>query len=350
MNPRPSSDRSGAIKLWLFSFAFWMNLGVLSAALMVAQKASEGHGGALAWSPFHDLRTCFTYLPYVPGTVWAWRPARQLVEQPQQRRGWLHALAVVVTMGLVAVIWQRWLHGGDAWFGVLVGVFVWSALHFLAIVGIGAAVQGSRLAGERQRALLSAQLRALRAQLQPHFLFNTLHAIGVTAKQDGATAARMTTLLGDLLRQTLRERDGELVSLAEERELLQPYLQLQQLRFGDRLRVELDLPDDVLAAAVPDLILQPLVENALRHGIEQLPGAGHVVVRARRVADALELQVADDGVGPATAARDGIGLGGTRARLQAIYGDAADVQLAPGGVRGTVATLRVPFREVAHAA
>ncbi len=220
----------------------------------------------------------------------------------------------------------------------------------MPLIALAAATRQYRLAGQRRRALKDAQLRVLRAQLQPHFLFNTLHAIGVTAKADGATAARMTTLLGDLLRQTLRERDGELVSLAEERELLQPYLQLQQLRFGDRLRVELDLPDDVLGAAVPDLILQPLVENALRHGIEQLPGAGHVVVRARRVADALELQVADDGAGPAAATRDGIGLGGTRARLQAIYGNAADVQLAPGGVRGTVATLRVPFREVAHAA
>jgi two-component system, LytTR family, sensor kinase len=204
-----------------------------------------------------------------------------------------------------------------------------------------------------RRELLATQLRALRAQLQPHFLFNTLHTIGVTAKQDGATAARMTTLLGDLLRQTLRERGGALVSLAEEHDLLQPYLQLQQLRFGDRLRVDVDLPADVLAGAVPDLVLQPLVENALQHGIEQRPGDGHVRVVGRHVGDHLLIDVHDDGVGlPALASEPvlGTGLGATKARLQAIYGDGASLSLRGNERGGTTASLRLPWREVAHAA
>ncbi len=346
MQANESNTRGGIGRVWLFSSGFWLVIALVSSALVQMQPTP---GGLFTWRPFYTFAALWTFLPYVPGSVWMWRVAARLVDGGGGRR-WLHAGAAIVAMAAVCVVCTVSRVERVLWFPLASGMFLWCALEFSGLLGVCAAIQASRAASARKRALLSAQLRALRAQLQPHFLFNTLHAIGVTAKTDGTTAARMTTLLGDLLRQTLRERDGELVSLAEERELLQPYLQLQQLRFGDRLRVELDLPDDVLAAAVPDLILQPLVENALRHGIEQLPGSGHVIVRARRVADALELQVADDGVGPATAARDGIGLGGTRARLQAIYGDAADVQLAPGGVRGTVATVRLPFREVAHAA
>lgn len=233
------------------------------------------------------------------------------------------------------------------------GVLMMTTVYYSMVGFLGVAMAQKNQAEVRQRELLDAQLRALRAQLQPHFLFNTLHAIGVTTRTDPTIAVRMLALLGDLLRQTLRERDGQLVSLAEERDLLQPYLELQQLRFADRLRFEVDIPSEVLGAAVPDLLLQPLVENALQHGIEQRPQGGTVRIAARRWGERLEIQVRDDGVGLATQPTDaasGIGLGNTRARLQALFGTAAEVKLAADPAGGTMATLILPFRELAPAA
>lgn len=232
-------------------------------------------------------------------------------------------------------------------------VLMMSTVYYAMIGFLGVAMAQKQQAEVRQRELLDAQLRALRAQLQPHFLFNTLHAIGVTTRTDPTVAVRMLALLGDLLRQTLRERDGQLVSLAEERDLLQPYLELQQLRFADRLRFEVDFPAEVLGAAVPDLLLQPLVENALQHGIEQRPQGGTVRIAARRRGERLEIQVRDDGVGLATQPANGssgIGLGTTRARLQALFGAAAEVKLAADPAGGTIAMLILPFHELAPAA
>lgn len=205
-------------------------------------------------------------------------------------------------------------------------------------------------AAERERELQQAQLRSLRSQLQPHFLFNTLHAIGVTATHDGTTASRMTTLLGDLLRNSLRERTSPLVPLADEVELLQPYLQLQQLRFADRLRVRIDVPAALHDALVPDLLLQPLVENALQHGIEQRPGAGEVHIRAARCGAMLLLEVRDDGVPVDATVHEGTGLQATRQRLQTLFGPRASLTLAPNPQGGTTATIRMPFTEVLHAA
>lgn len=224
-------------------------------------------------------------------------------------------------------------------------------LHFVPVAFAGVVVAQRAAARSRERELTDAQLRALRARLQPHFLFNTLHAISVVSRSDAETATRMLTLLGDLLRQTLRERSDQLVSLAEERDLLQPYLEIQSLRFQDRLRFEVDLPASVLGAAVPDLMLQPLVENALQHGLERRPDGGTVRIAARRWGDRLEILVHDDGAGlQESAAAPGIGLGTTRARLHALFGDRASVELAADPSGGTTATIVLPFREVGHAA
>lgn len=270
---------------------------------------------------------------------------------PPQRRSWLRPVGWVLLCCLGhGSVWTmaNWQSEGN-WLPLALSVVQWG-MPYGGITGVALALGHQRVAADRERELLAAQLRALRSQLQPHFLFNTLQAIAATARRDADATVRMTALLGDLLRQTLRERGEDLVTLAEERALLQPYLDLQRIRFGDRLTIETQFADDVLDAAVPDLLLQPLVENALCHGIEKLPGAGTVVVRARRDGDRLELQVADDGAGCGSAADDGVGLGGTRARLAALYGDRAELAMAPGGVRGTVVTLRLPFHRVARAA
>lgn len=212
-----------------------------------------------------------------------------------------------------------------------------------------------RLRDERLRSaqletqLAQAQLQALRMQLQPHFLFNTLNAISALALADPLQARLMIARLSDFLRLTLEERHAPQVPLARELEFLACYLGIQQVRFQDRLSTELDVADDTLTAAVPNLILQPLVENALRHGLHDKPGAGTLRVSTRRDGDRLQLRVDDDGLGlPPAGTAEGIGLGNTRSRLHMLFGDAAQLELRalPGG--GTRAEVLLPYTE--HAA
>lgn len=330
---------------WLYSLALWLTLMVLEQlpAYEVGERGELQWIG-LQWQWF--MRRLPWYVPAVPLTVLMAFWAPRIVALP---RFWRAFAVAVLGASLISSLWMGLVQSYWSWLGI--GWIVHHLPRFAAVFGLLIVYEQMRLKERNRRELVATQLRALRAQLQPHFLFNTLHAIGVTAKSDGPAAARMTTLLGDLLRQTLRERDGGLVSLAEERELLQPYVQLQQLRFGDRLRVDFDAQADVLAAAVPDLVLQPLVENALRHGIEQRPGDGRVRVQARRDGAWLVLEVQDDGAGLSDGEPvAGTGLGATRARLQALYGEGASLTLCANDDGGTTATLRLPFREVAHAA
>jgi LytS/YehU family sensor histidine kinase len=194
--------------------------------------------------------------------------------------------------------------------------------------------------------LAQAQLQALRMQLQPHFLFNTLNAISALALADPLQARLMIARLSDFLRLTLEERHAPQVPLARELEFLACYLGIQQVRFQDRLSTELDVADDTLAAVVPNLILQPLVENALRHGLQDKPGAGTLRVSTRRDGDQLQLCVDDDGLGlPSADTAEGIGLGNTRSRLHMLFGEAAQLELSaiPGG--GTRAEVRLPYAE-----
>jgi LytS/YehU family sensor histidine kinase len=196
--------------------------------------------------------------------------------------------------------------------------------------------------------LAQSQLQALRMQLQPHFLFNTLNAISALALADPLQARQMIARLSDFLRLTLEERHAPQVPLSRELEFLRCYLDIQRVRFQDRLGTRLEVDDDTLRAAVPNLILQPLVENALRHGLLAKAEPGHLHVVGRRDGDQLVLRVDDDGLGlPPDGASEGIGLANTRARLAMLFGGNArlDLQRRDGG--GTRVELRLPFREVA---
>lgn len=254
--------------------------------------------------------------------------------------------AVILTLGSIPVMLR-----GNMVALVLVPVQLpFYACAFAGLAGIAVAVAHHTTTLTSQRQLAEARLRALRAQLQPHFLFNTLNGIASASRTEPELATRMLALLGDLLRDTLRERNGELVALDEERRVLQPYVELQQLRFGERLRIEFDLPEDLRTAAVPDLLLQPLVENAVEHGVESRPEGGSVRITARRSGDQLEILVQDDGRGPGeTTAGRGLGLSTTKERLRELFGDAAGVELTALPV-GTLARVVLPYREVARAA
>lgn len=204
------------------------------------------------------------------------------------------------------------------------------------------------LAASRLQAQLSdAELRALKMQLHPHFLFNTLHAISVLIRENPTSAQRTVTLLGDLLRSTLATAGIQVVTLREELNFLRRYLEIEEIRFQDRLSVRFEIDPEVEDALVPNLILQPLVENAVRHAVEPKPTPGTVLVRARRLGETLELSVLDDGPGVDShnsPSGNGIGLSTTRARLDGLYGTAGELRLDPRAEGGLAVIVRIPLR------
>ena len=234
--------------------------------------------------------------------------------------------------------------------------FHFGVLTYWVILGIKHALDYYRkyrerelLASRLEAQLAQAELQVLKMQLHPHFLFNTLHAISALMHRDAEAADRMIARLSDLLRITLENAGVEEVSLKQELELLGRYLEIEQTRFQDRLTVEMKIEPETLDARVPNLILQPLVENAIKHGIAPRSAPGLVEIRARRENGTLQLRVRDDGAGLPTdspdALKEGVGLANTRARLQQLYGTKHRFELgnAPGG--GLVVSMTIPFRE-----
>jgi LytS/YehU family sensor histidine kinase len=204
--------------------------------------------------------------------------------------------------------------------------------------------------------LAEAHLSALKMQLHPHFLFNTLNTIMVLVRQQkGREAEEMLARLSDLLRCVLDDVQAQEVPLSRELEYLQLYLSIEQVRFQDRLRVDIAADPEVLDAALPHMALQPIVENAIRHGIGRSSTAGQIGITACRVNESVEIKIRDDGPGLAAAngtTGGGIGLANTRARLRELYGDAASLKVENAERGGVVATMVLPFRAVleAHAA
>ncbi len=204
-------------------------------------------------------------------------------------------------------------------------------------------------AGQLQASLADARLHALAAELQPHFLFNSLNGIAALVRDEPDRAEAMLVSLSGLLRATLGTGQPAEVSLGAELERLAMYLEVQRMRFGPRLVIEQSIDPAALPAAVPTLALQPLVENAITHGISPRRGRGRLQITARRSGDRLELAVSDDGVGlPADGVRrERVGLGNTRARLDAMFGGQYQLELAAAEGGGTVVSITVPFQVAA---
>ena len=246
-----------------------------------------------------------------------------------------------------ASAWQQVAHA------IPRGGVQWNLLNYWLILGAYLAFDYHRQAQERQHRsdhleslLTEARLSALRAQLHPHFLFNALNTVSAYVEDDPKLARAMLGHLGDLLRFSLDSEDRREVSLQEEIGALEHYLAIQRARFGDRLRTSIEVPPELRQARVPALVLQPLVENAITHGLSELPRQGEIRVSVSAREGWLTLSVQDNGVGLATGWRlerdAGTGLSNTRGRLAETYGVHHSFSVAPAPGGGVVAEIRIP--------
>jgi LytS/YehU family sensor histidine kinase len=202
-------------------------------------------------------------------------------------------------------------------------------------------VQAARLAGQ----LSEARLALLRGQLHPHFLFNALQAVSTLLHRDPATADGLLMRLSALLRAMLESASGQTLSLRTELDLTRKYLEIEQVRFGDRLSVAWSVDEALLDRPVPSLIVLPLVENAIRHGLSTKVGAGRLSIDARADGAALVVTVEDDGLGATLPLRPGVGIANTRERLDGMYGASAGLELDTAPGKGFRARVRVPRPE-----
>lgn len=342
--------------LWLAVFLWWTLHG-LALAMQVLNMPGAGSGAPTA---AYALRTGLV-------GAWLWVPLTMAVlwlsqRQPLERGRWPRALlvhgaaivAIVVLRALAVAVLNPWV-GWYAQVPSAIDLLTTSLLGNLILSGL---VIGSAHAllfhrraqlhqhreAELEARLAQARLQTLSAQLNPHFLFNALNSIAELVHQDAEAADRMLVALGELLRASLDRADIQEVALAEELRLLRRYVDIEKIRLQERLRVVWRVDPAMLAVPVPWLVLQPLVENAIRHAVAARPGPGRIAISAQRHGGFLCLQVRDDGPGPADAANgSGIGLANTRERLQHLYGDRHRFSVAGHPDGGTVAELAVPL-------
>jgi hypothetical protein len=350
----------GLGRLFLLGFGFWTLTGLLFAGEGALMQAHVGVAEPFARLVAEQLASWWPCALLTPPVVALTLRARR----PGASRGHVlgvHAVGAVLFLtvgGALMGIAENLLPWAKPE-GDLATVAVWGILRYigpdlLLYALIVAAAEAAAHAWEsRQRALAAAtyarqlaeaRLHVLSAQLQPHFLFNALHAISALVWEDPARADRLLARLSEMLRLTLRSGTQVETTLAEEVTLLERYAEIQEARYGDRLRVSFDVEARVRDALVPRLLLQPLVENAIRHGVTRRISPGEVQVRAWQGDGRLNLSVRDDGVGLGAVVREGVGLSITRARLRQLYGREQRFALTPRPEGGAVCTLSIPLR------
>jgi two-component sensor histidine kinase len=231
------------------------------------------------------------------------------------------------------------------WKSRFIGSLVGDIILYGSIATLSVTFATRQRLSQQRELLAQAQLAALRLQLEPHFIFNALNAVtGLIREKKDNEAIATVAALGDLLRRVTDRSDRQLVALEDEVAFLCKYLEIQQVRFAERLQVRLEIPPALALAQVPDLILQPLVENAIKHGIARRAKGGLLRVTASREGDVLTLAVFNEGPALDTGGQDGVGLSNTRQRLQALYGERQSLELRDT-VQGVLATLTLPYRE-----
>ncbi len=354
--------RTRAIQ-WLLGFVFWTFIGLSFAFQFYISSAKAGLDVSWQLAVSYALGDWYVFALLSIPVVWL---ARRFGFEDGSRLksamvhvcgSLMFSLAYMILRACVGT-WQSGGTFSGAFQPLLVKTWHFNLLIYWVIVAVTFAFDYYRKyrerelsAAELQRQLAQAKLQALQMQLNPHFLFNTLHSIAALMHEDVGRADGMITRLSDLLRAALQSSDTQEVTLREEIDLLRQYLSIEQIRFGDRLNVNIEAPPETLDAQVPNLILQPLVENAIRHGVEPRAKPGHIELRALRSDGTLVLEVSDNGPGipPSQPIIEGVGLSNTRTRLKTLYGDAHSFELRQPPEGGLLVRLSIPFRAASQA-
>jgi len=346
---------------WLAYVAGWTLFAVFfisedAGRLLLQRQPVQWHGLLVVW-----LTTAFAWA-FLSPFVW-WLARRFPFERKNWRRNMGLHLVSSVSFALIETVLFSAITPlfGLPWFprnfaatfqAVLLIDFHLNVILYWSIVGFQHGVnyyrkfeEREKLSAQLENQLAQARLSALKMQLHPHFLFNTLNAIVVLVRQHRAEEAdEMLTNLSELLRQTLEGWETHEVPLWREVELINLYLDIQRVRFQDRMSVEMDLSPPTLNALVPSLLLQPLVENAVRHGVSKSSAPVTVALKSSLRDAGLEIQVCDDGPGVSgETLGNGVGLTNTRARLQQLYGEQQSLSLDHRAGGGTVATILLPY-------
>ena len=352
---------------WLWIASLWAALAIVDASHNVFAMRHEGMHHV--WMKlFYVL--AFEWLPWALVTPWVIWLARRHPPAWKSPQTWLLHLCVIVAIDVVASAWgsalevvfQPWLPDFKSqaflvtWplkiYGSILPAFILYAL-ILAITYVldakaRAAAQQTDTARLNEQ-LSFAQLNALQRQIEPHFIFNALNSIsGLVREQKNDAAVSMIVALSDFLRRVAVISHNPQAQLAQEVEFLEKYLQIQEARFAGRLQVDIQIPDELRKAQIPSLILQPLVENAIKHGIAQRVVGGEVRVAASRANGELHLSVYNDGPlldRDGSAVKDGIGLSNLRTRLKLLYGSDCGLRLENYGITGVQVSLALPYRE-----
>lgn len=356
----------------LLILAFWTFMAILSAANGMLDPRSRGFQSVFVTAP--------VAMAFIESYMWALlTPPIFLLSNRFNisRSNWFSRLALLVGVGVLIAIavdsinaWLRFsvfytsaereIPPVGPWISARRFFFLNDFIVYIAVLAAGIARAYSVRYRARQEdaiqlraetallqvQLAEARLAALRSQLDPHFLFNTLHAVSSLVERDPKGVRRMIARLSELLRHRL-DSDGEQeTTLEEELDFVERYLEIMQIRFQGRLTVHTDIAPDVRQALVPNLILQPLVENALKHGVGRTEEPGHIVIAARREHDRVLLSVSDNGPGlrsNASPPAEGVGLHNSRGRLAHLYGDAQSLTLRTGDDGGAIAEVSLPF-------
>jgi two-component system, LytTR family, sensor kinase len=378
----PSDPQKPAVKTWLIwavSFAVWAFVAL--AATVSIYEFYRAMGKPMSFSETLALQ-CSQILSYVPLSPFVFLFALRF---PLQRRNWWRWSLVYLALGLVfslahitlrsltpygdwdseanrwvSVIWDSGAHAFHIRWDIYKKLFLRNVVDditgvFVPIVLVGHAMSYYHRFRERELhsaqlegQLVKAHLQALKSQLQPHFLFNTMHSISALMHIDVRAADKVMTRLSDLLRMSLENDGSQLTTLSRELEFVSAYLQIEKVRFEDRLNIVLDIAPDTLDALVPHLLLQPLAENAVRHGISKRVEQGEIRISANHERQQLYLAVRDNGPGlnlsQGSSFREGLGLRSTRERLRTLYGEeqSVDIRSTPG--EGLEIDIRIPFR------
>lgn len=334
----------------------WLALALFDATQIVVSMRAMGMEHAW-WTLF--FVTMASWAVWAAATPVALALLRRFPLPSRDARNWIVHAAACLAVGAVWATWTATLEhttnpfaypkGPDPflplWKAKFLGNLVGDVILYGAIATLSVTFATRQRLSQQRELLAQAQLAALRLQLEPHFIFNALNAVtGLIREKKDDDAIATIAALGDLLRRVTDCSERQLVTLESEADFLRKYLDIQQVRFAERLRCRLDIPAGLSQAQVPDFILQPLVENAIKHGIARRAKGGAVHVAASRKGDALELSVSNDGPQMHGETEEGVGLSNTRKRLQALYGEAQSLTLqnTPSGV---LATVTLPYRE-----